>query len=786
MRLQNWLIFFGLITAASAQAASEVPKLVTSRGNKEVEVSWLGKKSVVARHQKAGPWTLMAIMTAGKSPQAVFEDFTDRAGRMVIVGTGGVLADYGKSLEPTFAEPQMLYRGHKLAEVLNSDKDLLGEEFLASDRDPDYSAVAACFPPITSLRTHNFVGTHENRDKVGFEYGGRTPHFDGAAYAPQIRAIRQQQKVWEGLVGGWLPVLRFVYPEPDGNWWELVAFAPPRMDNANDWIQPVWYRVARVEQGELKWARYFDSYHPYPPRTESEPEPFFKDLEGTRRYWEHMTATRMRIDIPDERLGNMARLSIVRDIITRVGNEPKYGVFDKNYGGNEHDGFPDTFNADTTAMLEWGLPNLARDYIDNYFSKFVRDDGAILYRGPETGQFGRMLTVVAQYADYTGDTALLVRLRPRIDAVTKILLGMRRKARNLPPDNPAFGLLAGWSEADACLDPDPQRYMQPYFGNSTEAVRGFRDMGRAWERIGKAKPDAELEKWGQTLQKEAAALREDLQRGIERSVMRDQAPPAFPGIAGEKELFTDALKRDPLHPLFRSYRTYMEMLFSGNLTREQVEMVVNYRAAHRDTILGVPTAYGYATHEMAGFLSYGHAYGLLQHDFVQRFLLSLYSLMAHQYTRGGWVAPETREVSGERPAAPYCTPAQVVVPMLTRWMLAFEDPESETVWLAKGTPRAWLEDGKTIAATGVPTRYGRLGFKLVSSLKTDEVKGEVSLPPDFRARIKIRCRVAGGRRISSIAVNGRPWKEFDAAEETITLPSGLSGKQVFTVRYQPL
>ena len=784
MRVQNSLIFVVVMACASAQAASEPPKLLGTRDDGAIEVSWQGSKSVLTRNHQVGPWTLMAILTVEKTPVAVFEDFGDLTGNMIFVGTGGIRADFAKSLEPTFAEPSALYRGHKLEDVLNSDPDLLGNEFLAAGGDPEYSAIAACFPPITSLRTHNFVGTHESRDKIGFDYGGRTANFDAAVYAPEIRAIREQKRVWEGLVGGWLPVLRFVYPGRAGDWWELIAFAQPRMDNGNDWIQPVWYRVSRVEQGQLKWARYFDSYNPFPPRAESAPEPFYNDLEATRRYWERTTTTRMRVDVPDERVANMARLSLVRDIITRVGSEPKYGVYNKDYGGNEHDGFPDTFNADTTAMLEWGLPSLARDYIDNYFSKFVRDDGAILYRGPETGQYGRMLTVVAQYFNYTGDTALLLRLRPRIDAVSKLLLGMRRTALRLPMDNPAHGLLAGWSEADACLDPEPSRYMQPYFGNSTEAARGFRDLGRVWEGIGQAKPDAELERWGRTLQKEAADLRIDLQKGIEGSVMREENPPFLPGIAGDRELFTEALKRDPLHPLFRSYRTYMEMLFSGNLKREQVEMIVNFRAAHRDTILGVPTAYGYATHEMAGFLSYGHAYGLLQYDFVSKYLLTLYSLMAHQYTRGGWVAPETRNVDLQRPAAPYCTPAQLVVPMLTRWMLVFEDPESETVWLAKATPRSWLESGKAIAVTGAPTRFGRLGFKLSSSLNADRVTGEVMLPSAFHASVKLRCRVPGGRKISSVELNGQTWQQFNSEEETITLPPHLSGRQILIVHYR--
>ncbi len=47
----------------------------------------------------------------------------------------------------------------------------------------------------------------------------------------------------------------------------------------------------------------------------------------------------------------------------------------------------------------------------------MRDDGSILYRGPETGQYGRMLTVAALHArysdDYKGITAL-AKLRWRV------------------------------------------------------------------------------------------------------------------------------------------------------------------------------------------------------------------------------------------------------------------------------------------------------------------------------------------------------------------------------------
>jgi hypothetical protein len=748
---------------------------ITSDG--AIEVSWEGQKASLRKGQRLGVWTLMAVVPATqKAGFAVFEDFTQKKGNILIVDLQGVRVDLPKSLEPTFAEPSSLYRGHSLQEVKNSDRDLLGEEILAKGGDPDYNEVAACFPPISNMKTYTFVGTQDNLDKIGFRYGGRTDRFFPDQYVPLIEKIRQNGQVEDGLVGGWLPVVRFVYPEKSGNWTEMVAYAPMRVDNGNNSIQPVWYRLSRVEDNELKWVRYFDSYHPFPPRLEYPAEPFYEELLAMRSGWSRALDSGMTIAIPDERLANMARHSLVRDMITRMGRDPRYGVFNKTYGGNEHAGFPDTFNADTTAMLEWGLWGLAADYIDNYFGKYVRDDGSILYRGPETGQYGRMLTVVAEYANYTRDYRLLLKHRNRIDAVTRLLLSMRQKALKLPPEDPAYGMLAGWSEADSWSDPDDTRYMQPYYSNSTEAARGFRDLGVVWEQIGKRSGKQELVTWGQRLLKESKAITKDIQTSIGRSILKDSQPACLPAIAGAKEPFYVALTRDPLDPQIRSYRAYMEMLFSGNLTKEQVEMVVKSRAAHGEIILGIPAAYGYK-HGLEGFLTYGHGYGLLQHDLVREYLLTLYSMMAHHNTRGTWTAPEGREIAyPENPASPYCTPAQLVVPMMTRWMLAFEDPQSETLWLAKGTPRSWLEENKTISVRNAPTRWGRISFSMTSKLSEHKVIAEIQLPAAFAAAVKLRLRLPEGHRIQSVIVNGKPWTRFDPQEETITLPPGLTGK----------
>ena len=62
----------------------------------------------------------------------------------------------------------------------------------------------------------------------------------------------------------------------------MLAFAPLRISNGNDRIQPVWYRITRVENGYLKWSKYIDSYHPFPPRLDYDPRLLYKDLSDLK------------------------------------------------------------------------------------------------------------------------------------------------------------------------------------------------------------------------------------------------------------------------------------------------------------------------------------------------------------------------------------------------------------------------------------------------------------------------------------------------------------------------
>ena len=165
----------------------------------------------VAKGENFGAWTLMAVIEEPEGNLAVFEELTDRRGSIIYVGKRGVVLNLPKSLEPTSAAPGTLYRGRTQEEIAKSQNDILGQELLAGTADPDYGAVAAALPP---LRVPSFVGTRQSDDKPTFAFGAFSDeiYVDLGKLFAGIRDARARNDVWEGLVGGWLPVNRFVFP----------------------------------------------------------------------------------------------------------------------------------------------------------------------------------------------------------------------------------------------------------------------------------------------------------------------------------------------------------------------------------------------------------------------------------------------------------------------------------------------------------------------------------------------------------------------------------------------
>lgn len=268
----------------------------------------------------------------------------------------------------------------------------------------------------------------------------------------------------------------------------------------------------------------------------------------------------------------------------------------------------------------------------------------------------------------------------------------------------------------------------------------------------------------------------------------------------------------PTLDVFCTGRTYPEAFYSGVLPADAVADIVNW-AAKNDGVFTVPqqwcsfpgqytwhgyihvkshtctcsrTAFANVLHCAGTFNSHGWGYGLLQHDYIEQFLVFTFAVSAHAQTRGTWTASECiggldRSISSPDSASGYAAPSQTVVPTLIKWMMLFEEPLKKQLWIAKGMPREWLLHGKpAVSLNGSPTRYGRISFSL-QAVSANDLQANITLPDDFvwpDGGMKLRLRTPGfldGKHLKNITVGDQSWSDFNATEETIFLTHSAIG-----------
>jgi len=116
-----------------------------------------------------------------------------------------------------------------------------------------------------------------------------------------------------------------------------------------------------------------------------------------------------------------------------------------------------------------------------------------------------------------------------------------------------------------------------------------------------------------------------------------------------------------------------------------------------------------------------------------------------------------------------------------RNLLVWED--GGTLWLARATPRAWLEQGKKISVRNAPTHFGTVAYEIVSDVDNGKINATVEFPArKAPASVLLRFRHPKSAPIKSVTVNGKPWTEFNKDKETITLKD-LTGTVVVTAQY---
>jgi hypothetical protein len=695
-------------------------------------------------------FTELAQFTLGAVTWKVLEDLRARDGSIVFTGSNGAHRVLAKSAEAAFAHDDPQFLGMKIEDIGTSPRDLLADKLLERG-DPDPVQVRDAVPPLGSgqrnaapgarLPWNAFVGTRECSDTMPVFPAGNTRTYHPNQYFPELNGATRR---YEGMLGGWMPCVRKVFPLSESAYIELLIFGD--VEAKDKFIVQTWHRSARIENGKITKVVYGYSYPAFPPhRVDPAPEQFYRSLLVFADYWDRQLRDFAPTALPDASWTDMSKHAFAKEIMVRPGGVyPKYGAVDRDYYGSEYDGFQDIFTMAAYANLEWGRFEQAKAIIDNYYSDFVDSKGMVNMRGPETAQFGLTLMLLAKYLHYTGDRALLVRHRAKIEATAAVLTDMHDESLKLSKEAPGYGLIAGWSESDACLAPLPQTWWQPYFSNSAFAARGLKDIAAIWKPIDSAKSSA----WSAR----AETLQNTTVESLRRNVRHDLTPPYVPLLPGSKLTFRESMSTERPSPQQWPHRPYTELVHADILPVDLANLTVDTMRAYGATTMGVVANVGRLNpggRAILGFISYGYAQMLLRLDRVEEYLLFLYSHRFHDHTPGSWTAGEVAGITGG--TALFCIPAQQTIPLLVRWMLVLEDSDADRLYLGKGLPKEWVASGKPISIHGAPTRFGRVDFSLATA--NGRTTATVNLA---RAGSPAELHVKLRGRTGAVQINGRP------------------------------
>ena len=117
-----------------------------------------------------------------------------------------------------------------------------------------------------------------------------------------------------------------------------------------------------------------------------------------------------------------------------------------------------------------------------------------------------------------------------------------------------------------------------------------------------------------------------------------------------------------------------------------------------------------------------------------------------------------------------------------RNMLLTED--KDVLWIAKGTPRAWLEQGEQIAVTDAPTAFGDLSYTITSDVDHDRICVEIDVPSrEAIGQINLRLRHPDAATIQSVKITSGTGTATIAEDGETVIITGAKGQISIEVWY---
>jgi len=293
-----------------------------------------------------------------------------------------------------------------------------------------------------------------------------------------------------------------------------------------------------------------------------------------------------------------------------------------------------------------------------------------------------------------------------------------------------------------------------YFSSDVWCWRGIEEMGQLLSDVGQLNSDAALGQLGKSLLGEAVTFPGNVRAALRRALRKDTTPPFLPPVAGMEKPFGRMTENE--FASYTNYRYGLEMLSSGMLVPEMRDAIIAYRTSHGGEVAGTTR---FEDH-MDDWPYANYAWGLLEADQIEHYLLGFYGHLAYHQTPGTFTAYEQVAIKGDSKrdySADYCVPAELVGPQLLRWMIAWEPWDKQELWLARAVPKKWFERG--FSASRIPTRWGTVNFEVFPVAKGLTAHVEVASPhPELRVHFRLRPNLASGApRVTVEGTNDWKW-----------------------------
>jgi len=568
----------------------------------------------------------------------------------------------------------------------------------------------------------------------------------------------------------------------------LLALPPSTVGDSADSMN-VSFTLQPGEERHVDFIHPQDTNAPLAELTALRGASFGQALAEFRRYWDNIMATPTVLEVPEPRINRAVRAVLAQCFVCGDGNIMPYGATPSCYEGALF-GIEESYPMLGLAMF--GYAKDAQRYLDGTYltRKFLQkvEDYSVKQSEFRHQQYRNGLQPHYAVSAWrlSRDEAWIRGHLSLLKECAEWTMTQRRRTMELEGGQKPlhWGLLPKWAYGGDIYDV----LCYPIFPNLC-CWRGLTDTAWLLDELGEKET-------AQRYRDDARDFRAAIDRAIEGTYLKDQQPPFLP----LRLYATKPDEQKDFYQLFAGCLLDVEAFAPGS---SHARWITDYLEESNRVFCHLPRFRHMGEGALDAIYGKGYFLTLLHEDSIRDFLLAFYAYLAFNMEHETFVSRESNVLypsdvharsafhAGAFPAGEITDPlvcGSAVFLHLVRHMLVTEErgaaaEYSGNLLLLAGTPRAWLQEAKTIRLREAPTHFGPLSLEVLSH--TDKKRIEATLTPPKRNAchtIKLRLRHPDGQPMRSVLVNGRAWLEFDSVKEWILLPGNV-GDCSIEVRY---